>query len=285
MNFATYRPSCDLPKGDCATVLPKHDCTISPHRTCNSRHWANCRLHRLSIRTWSRRSLFWTSSTLNLSKLLNAFATPPISEYAWCVNSPRMTDLTPPTPLPCKGRGEPDSPLSNKFIPVPSPCRRGLGRGGEGLGERLTQLCLSHSWVRANSSNGKFPGSCFTSSRIRCVSLSSSVTPNFCAGSSIAACISSAWQVALIFGYLASARDLWVIPFLYCSATNTNLAPPFLRGVGGDLDVVPQKRNGISIQILVKMAWQMLQLIGFTATLFWMWMIYILSSVLTCLKN
>jgi len=57
-------------------------------------------------------------------------------------------DLTPPTPLPCvseaarsAGRGELDSssPLSNKAAPLPSHTRGGLGKGGEGLGERSTE--------------------------------------------------------------------------------------------------------------------------------------------------
>ena len=52
-----------------------------------------------------------------------------------------LEDLTPPAPLPYKGMGEPDSnsPLSNKAAPLPSPRRGGLGRGGEGLGERSTE--------------------------------------------------------------------------------------------------------------------------------------------------
>jgi hypothetical protein len=62
--------------------------------------------------------------------------------------TPEDEDLTPPAPLPCvseaarsAGRGEADSnsPLSNKAAPLPSPRRGGLGRGGEGLGERSTQ--------------------------------------------------------------------------------------------------------------------------------------------------
>ncbi len=48
-------------------------------------------------------------------------------------------DLTPPAPLPCKGRGENYSPVRNKAALFPSPRRGGLGRGGEGLGERSTR--------------------------------------------------------------------------------------------------------------------------------------------------
>jgi purine-binding chemotaxis protein CheW len=48
-------------------------------------------------------------------------------------------DLTPLAPLPYQGMGESISPLSNKAAPLPSPRRGGLGRGGEGLGERLTE--------------------------------------------------------------------------------------------------------------------------------------------------
>ena len=56
--------------------------------------------------------------------------------------TPEDEDLTPPCPpLPWEGRGEQDSnsPLSNKAAPLPSRRRGGLGRGGEGLGERSTQ--------------------------------------------------------------------------------------------------------------------------------------------------
>jgi hypothetical protein len=57
--------------------------------------------------------------------------------------TPEDEDLTPPAPLPYKGRGElepeSNSPLSNKAAPLPSPRRGGLGRGGEGLGERSTK--------------------------------------------------------------------------------------------------------------------------------------------------
>jgi len=49
-------------------------------------------------------------------------------------------DLTPPCPpLPCKGRGENYSPVRNKAALFPCPRRGGLGRGGEGLGERSTR--------------------------------------------------------------------------------------------------------------------------------------------------
>jgi hypothetical protein len=50
------------------------------------------------------------------------------------------TDLTPQRPsLQGKGGLESNSPLSNKAAPLPSPTRGGLGRGGEGLGERSTE--------------------------------------------------------------------------------------------------------------------------------------------------
>jgi purine-binding chemotaxis protein CheW len=48
-------------------------------------------------------------------------------------------DLTPLAPLPYQGMGESISPLTNKAAPLPSPRRGGLGRGGEGLGERSTK--------------------------------------------------------------------------------------------------------------------------------------------------
>ncbi len=48
-------------------------------------------------------------------------------------------DLTPPAPLPLQGRGENYSPVRNKAALFPSPRRGGLGRGGEGLGERSTR--------------------------------------------------------------------------------------------------------------------------------------------------
>jgi CRISPR-associated protein Csc3 len=54
------------------------------------------------------------------------------------VLSQNNANLTPPTPLPYQGRGETDSPLSNKAALFPSPRRGGLGRGGEELGERLS---------------------------------------------------------------------------------------------------------------------------------------------------
>ena len=42
-----------------------------------------------------------------------------------------------PQPLPYKGRGvRIKASLSQKSYPLPSPCRRGLGRGGERFGER-----------------------------------------------------------------------------------------------------------------------------------------------------
>jgi hypothetical protein len=49
-------------------------------------------------------------------------------------------DLTPQPPS-LQGKGEPESgsPLSNKAAPLPSPRRGGLGRGGEGQGERSTE--------------------------------------------------------------------------------------------------------------------------------------------------
>ena len=48
-----------------------------------------------------------------------------------------------------------------------------------------------HNSVKANSSNGKFPGSLSTSSRMRSTSPASNVTPNFCAGFSITSVSSS----------------------------------------------------------------------------------------------
>jgi hypothetical protein len=49
-------------------------------------------------------------------------------------------DLTPQQgSLAGKGEHESNSPLGNKAAPLPSPTRGGLGRGGEGLGERSTE--------------------------------------------------------------------------------------------------------------------------------------------------
>ena len=49
-------------------------------------------------------------------------------------------DLTPQQgSLRGKGELESNSPLCNKAAPLPSPRRRGLARGGEGFGERLTE--------------------------------------------------------------------------------------------------------------------------------------------------
>ena len=52
---------------------------------------------------------------------------------------PPSPEGTPCPPLPCKGRGENYSPVRNKAALFPSPRRGGLGRGGEGLGERSTR--------------------------------------------------------------------------------------------------------------------------------------------------
>jgi hypothetical protein len=46
-------------------------------------------------------------------------------------------DLTPPTPLPCKGMGEKD--LGSPLLSLPLPQGEGWGEGGEGLGERSTE--------------------------------------------------------------------------------------------------------------------------------------------------
>ncbi len=73
---------------------------------------------------------------------LDVMAASPISEVEEQLEQyySDKADLTPLAPLPYQGMGESISPVSNKAAPLPFPRRGGKRRGGEGLGERLTEL-------------------------------------------------------------------------------------------------------------------------------------------------
>jgi purine-binding chemotaxis protein CheW len=72
---------------------------------------------------------------------LDAMAASPISEVEEQLEQyySDKADLTPLAPLPYQGMGESISPLGNNAAPLPSLSRGGLGRGGEGLAERLIE--------------------------------------------------------------------------------------------------------------------------------------------------